>query len=182
MGTAASADERERKTLKERAARLAIVPEATPGEGETVHAVRFRSGGETCAVERRYVREVLPLPCVTPLPGVPAFVRGIMNVRGRIVSVLDLSEILGLPDTVEGAESGVVILQSTELEFALLADEILGLAAIPLSSIHPPPPTLTKGGAEYLKGVTAEGLVLLDAEKMLADRNLVIHEVVGRVR
>jgi purine-binding chemotaxis protein CheW len=179
MGTGASADERERKTLKERAARLAIRPEASSGEGESVHAVRFLFGGETCAVERRYVREVLPSPRVTRLPGVPAFVRGIMNVRGRIVSVLDIGVILGLPDRPAGAESCVVILQSTELEFGLLTDEILGLAVIPISSIHPSPPTLTKAGAEYVKGVSAEGLLLLDAEKMLADRNLVVHDGVG---
>lgn len=179
MSSGASIDDQERKILKGRARVLAVVPSTAPGEGELINALRFSLGGETYAVENGHIREVLPLPRVTPLPCVPSFVRGIINVQGRIVSLLDLKSILGLPDTGVSPTSSVIILQSPGLEFGLLADEILGLASIPISSIQTSLPTLTDVRAEYLKGVTAEGLVLLDAGKLLSDKKLVIDETVG---
>jgi len=172
-------DDQEREILKGRARGLAVVPATLPGDGELVHALRFSLGAETYAVENRHIREVLPFPRVTPLPCVPSFVRGIINVRGRIVSIIDLKSILGLPDTGFSPTCSVIILQSPDVEFGLLADEISGLAAIPISSIQPSLPTLTDVRAEFLLGVTAEGLVLLDAEKLLSDKKLVIDETVG---
>jgi purine-binding chemotaxis protein CheW len=179
MGSGAPIEDRERKILKARARLLAIVPAASPGDEEIIQAIRFSLGTESYAVEYGCIREVVPLPRVTPLPCVPSFVRGIINVRGRIVSLLDLKSILGLPDTEAGPASSVIILQSPSIELGLLADEILGLAVIPLSSMQASLPTLTDARAEYLKGVTAEGLVLLDAGKLLADKSLVINETVG---
>jgi purine-binding chemotaxis protein CheW len=182
VDSGASIDDTEREILKGRARNLAVVPAAAPADGELVRVLRFSMGGETYAVEHGHIREVVPLSRVTPLPCVPSFVRGIINVRGRIVSLLDLKAILGLPDTGISPTSSVIILQSPSIEFGLLADEILGVAAIPLSSIQPSLPTLTEVRAECLKGVTAEGLVLLDARKLLADKNLVIEETVGSPR
>jgi purine-binding chemotaxis protein CheW len=176
----ASADAHERRVLRDRARILSIAP-APPADSEQIHALRFSLGAETYAVESGHIREVLPLPRVAPLPCVPSFVRGIINVRGRIVSLLDLKAILGLPSSGFSPTSGVIILQSPGIEFGLLADEIQGLAAIPLSSLQAALPTLTGVGAEYLKGVTAEGLVLLDAEKLLSDKRLVIDEAVGSI-
>jgi len=179
MGSGALIDDLERKILRDRARMLAVVPARAPGDGELIHALRFLLGAETYAVENGHIREVLPLPRVTPLPCVPSFVRGIINVRGRIVSLLDLKTILGLPDTGFSPTCSVIILQSPDIEFGLLADEILGLAAIPISSIQPSLPTLTDVRAEFLLGVTAEGLVLLDAEKLLSEKKIVIDETVG---
>lgn len=179
MDNGASIDDGERKILKARARLLAVVPAAPPGDQEIIHALRFSLGAESYAIEYGCIREVIPLPRVTPLPCVPSFMRGIINVRGRIVSLLDLKPILSLPDTQVSPGSSVIILRSPSIEFGLLADEILGLAVIPLSSIQASLPTLTDARAEYLKGVTAEGLVLLDAGKLLSDKKLVIDETVG---
>ena len=179
MGSGLSIDDHQRKILKDRARILAVVPAPAPRDGELIHALQFSLGAETYAVESGHIREVLPLPRVTSLPCVPAFVRGIINVRGRIVSIIDLKSILGLPDTGFIPTSSVIILQSTSIEFGLLADEISGIAAIPLSSIQLSLPALTDVRAEYLKGVTAEGLVLLDAGRLLSDKKLVIDETVG---
>lgn len=179
MGGGASTDDRERRILRDRARMLAVVPEAAPEDGEVVHVLRFSLGAELYAVQTRHLREVLPLPRVAPLPCVPSFVRGIINVRGRIVCLLDLKSILGLPETTVSPAPSVIILQSPGRELGLLADEISGLAEIPLSGIQASLPTLTDVKAQYLHGVTAEGLVLLDAEKLLSDKKLVIDETVG---
>jgi purine-binding chemotaxis protein CheW len=165
--------------LRERARILAVVPEAAPEAGALIQVLRFSLAEELYAIENRYLREVLPLPRITPLPCVPAFVQGIINVRGRMVCLLDLKSIFGLSETTIGPTSCAIILQSPGREFGLLADEIMGLAPIPVSSLQASLPTLTDIRARYLKGVTAEGLVLLDAGKIFADKNLVIDESVG---
>jgi purine-binding chemotaxis protein CheW len=175
----APTDEQERRILKDRATVLSRALDTPPDENETIRALRFSLGAESYAVAAGHIREVIPLPRVTPLPCVPSFVRGIVNVRGRIVSLLDLRVILGLPDSAPSPNPGVIILQSSGIEFGLLADEIQGLAAIPLSSLQTTLPTLTGVSAEYLKGITAEGIVLLDGEKLLSDQKLVIDEAVG---
>jgi purine-binding chemotaxis protein CheW len=179
MENRASIEDKERAILKERARILSVVPPTAPGDDAIIQALRFSLGTETYALESRHIREVLPLPRVTPLPCVPSFVRGIINVRGRIVSLLDMKSILGLPDTETSPACSVIIIQSPQNEFGVLADEILELAVIPVASIQPSLPTLTDIRAEYLKGVTAEGLVVLDAGKLLSDKKLVVDETVG---
>ena len=64
------------------------------------------------------------------------------------------------------------------MELGILADEILGIRNIPASGLHPPLPTMTGIHAEYLKGVTGEGLILLDMERFLTDKQLIVHEEV----
>jgi purine-binding chemotaxis protein CheW len=177
MDSGAPIDDRERKLLRDRARMLAAAP--LPGEEALISGLAFRLGAGTYAVEPRHVREVHPVPRVTPLPGVPSFVRGIINVRGRIVSLLDLKSLFGIPDSGTTQTDNVIILQSPGMEFGLLVDEILGLTAIPISSLQPSLPSLTNMRAEYLKGITAHGLVFLDAARLLADKKLLINETVG---
>jgi purine-binding chemotaxis protein CheW len=172
-------DDRERMTLRERARNLATVPAADPHNGQTLSVLQFSLGGETYGIEYGHIREVLPLPAVTPLPCVPSFVQGIMNVHGRIVSLLNLKDILGLRDLGTMPGSCAIILQSATIEFALLADEILGLSTVSTSRIHASLPALAGAHADCLLGVTADGLVLLDAGKLLADSRLVVDETVG---
>ena len=179
MRSVASPGERDRKVLSDRAAKLRAVPAASRDEVESVHALRFLLDEESYAVENGFVREVAPLPLVTPLPCVPPFVRGIINLRGTIVPLFDLRSILGLPEARPGRRASVMLLQSPENEFGLLVDEILGIAEIPASSFQGPPPAIDGAGAEYLKGITVGGLALIDAGKLLADKRLVVDETVG---
>jgi purine-binding chemotaxis protein CheW len=179
MDNGSSMDDRERALLKDRAKALAKVPALAPAEGDFITVLIFSLGAETYAVENRHIREVLPVSRVTRVPGVPAFVRGIINVRGRTVSLLDVRLILGLPESALGPTSCLIILQSAGMEFGLLADSIAGLAAIPITVVQPSLPTLTNARADFLLGVTADGLVILDAGKLLADTRLVVDETVG---
>ena len=179
MKSAASPDERDRRVLVERAAALAVVPSAPIEEGASIRVLMFQLGAESYAVENRHVGEVAPLPRVTFLPCVPPFVLGIINLRGRIVSLLDLRVILGHPESRQDRRASVILLHSPDNEFGVLVDEILGIAEMPASSLQGPPPVVNGAGAEYLKGITAEGLALLDAGKLLADRRLVVDEAGG---
>ena len=86
---APGADETER-ILRERALALAAEPGETQTLAQSIEVVEFLLAHERYAVESAYVREVYPLENLTPLPCTPAFVLGIVNLRGEIVSVIDL--------------------------------------------------------------------------------------------
>jgi purine-binding chemotaxis protein CheW len=110
------------------------------------------------------------------VPGTPEIVVGIINVRGRIISVIDIRGFFGVrrPEAAESAP--VLILRSDEMEFALLADEIVGVSRIAQGDLQATLPTLHGTRADYLKGVTNDRMTVLDAGKMLADPGLVVDE------
>ena len=78
-----------------------------------------------------------------------------VNVRGQILSVLDLKKFFNLPEKGLGDLNKIIIIRNEMMEFGILADVIIGTRRIPLEAIQPPPPAVTGIGAEYLKGVTA---------------------------
>jgi purine-binding chemotaxis protein CheW len=124
------------------------------------------------------VREVHPLKNLTLLPCTPAFVLGVVNLRGRIVAVLDLKRFFGLPEAGITDLHRVILVGGNDLEFGVLADIGVGMMTIAVDSILAPMPTLTGVGANYIKGVTAERLVVLDVGRILADPGIVVHEEV----
>ena len=170
--------EEERRILKARAEALAREPEPERGAGEYLELVEFRLASESYAVESAYVREVYPLKELTPLPCTPAFVLGIINMRGQILSIVDLKKFFDLPAGGLTDLNRVVILHTEDMEFGILADTVIGLRHVSTEEIHPPPPTLKGIQAEYLRGVTKEGLVVLDGGRILTDKRIIVDEEV----
>jgi len=162
------------RILRERAEALARSTDERGGPDEEVTVVEFMLAHERYALELSYIREVYPLKDLTPLPGVPDFILGIVNVRGQILSIVDIRRFFELPERGLTNLNQVIILQSDDMEFGLLADEILGTRSIPRSAIQTSLPTLTGIRAAYLKGVTGDRLVILDGGKILADEKMVV--------
>jgi purine-binding chemotaxis protein CheW len=164
--------------LRERARILAQPTEQEETE-ETIEVVTMLLAYETYAIETAYVREVYPLKDLTPLPCTPPFVAGIVNVRGQVMSVIDLKKLFELPAQGITDLNKVVILSDGDMEFGILADAILGVRDISLEGFQTKLPTLTGIREDYLKGITAERLVVLDAAKMLHHDGIVVHEEVA---
>ncbi len=167
--------EETRRILKARAQVLAREPESTE-VAERLEVVEFMLAYETYAIESRYVREVYPLENLTPLPCTPAFVLGIVSVRGEIVSVIDIKKFFDLPEKGLTNLNKVIVLQSQDMIFGVLADAILGVRHLSLAEIQPSLPTLTGIREKYLRGVTPERIVVLDAEKLMLDEKIIVHE------
>jgi purine-binding chemotaxis protein CheW len=166
--------EEKKKILKERARTLAREPKGDGLREEQLEIVEFLLASERYAIESSWVREVYPLKDLTPLPGTPSFVLGIINVRGQIVSVVDLKKFFDLPAKGLSSLDKVLIVTDGRMEFGLLTDAVAGVREIALREIQPPLPTLTGIRAEYLTGVTADRLAVLDAGKLLADPTMKI--------
>lgn len=185
--------EEKKKIFKARAKALAREPEQKEAAEEYVEVIEFLLAQEKYGLESRFVREVYPLRELTPLPGTPPFVLGIVSVRGQIFSVVDLKKFFDLPEKGLTDLNKVIILRSESLalgasslsvnsaegmEFGILADVILGVRSISRAEIQPPLPTLTGIRQEFLKGVTRERLVVLDADKLLSNEDVTVRQEV----
>jgi purine-binding chemotaxis protein CheW len=176
--------EEKKKILKTRAKRLAQEPEEKETVEKYIEVVEFLLSYEKYAIESSYVREIYPLKELTALPCTPSFVLGIINVHGQIISVIDIKNFFELPEKGLSDLNKVIILHSEGpalsrvegMEFGILADVILGVRQIPLTDIQPSLPTLTGIREDYLKGVTGEQVVILNAEKLLSDKKITVHE------
>jgi len=106
-------------------------------------------------------------------------VLGVINVRGQILSVIDIKKFFDLPEKGLTDLNKVIIVNSDSMQLGVLADVILGVREIAEEDIQPSLPTLTGIRAEYLIGVAKERLVVLDARKLLSDGNIVVQEEVA---
>ncbi len=167
-----------RAILKARAEALARPPAEQEEAGEQVQLVTFVLGGEAYGVESSYIREVSPLRGLTPVPCTPSFVAGIVNLRGQVLSVVDIKQVLGVPGGDATLSSSVVIVEDSEMWFGILADAVLGARSVKTSDIRSLPPTLSGTRAEYTKGLTADRVAILDTGAILADARLRVHEEV----
>jgi len=167
------------RILRERALALAAEPARTQALDQSIEVMEFLLAHERYAIESSHLREVFPLENLTPLPCTPAFVLGIVNLRGEIVSVIDLRKFFDLAQTGLPDLNKVMVIESANMTFGILADAILGVRRIALAEIQPALPTLTGIRERYLKGITAERIVVLDAGKLLADEDIVVQEQVG---
>lgn len=170
--------EETREILKLRAIEMAREVEEEKAFSPIIQLITFMLANETYGLESEYIREVYPLKEFTPLPGVPRYVLGIINVHGQIIPVIDLKKLFSLPEQGLTELNKVIILQNEQMEFGILADLVHGTNNIEVGEIRKAPHTLNGIGQEYLKGVTKERLIVLNAAKLLNDKDIVVNDEV----
>lgn len=131
-------------------------PEASAGN-EWV-GVAFRMGGETFLVAREETREVLGYPAaVTRIPGAKPWVKGLANVRGQLLPMLDLRQFLGSGVTAAGRNTRVVVVNHREIPAGLMVDEVLGFRRFAEREFDAqPPPTVIRCDS-FLAGAFRRG-------------------------
>jgi len=131
-------------------------PEAAAGQ-EWV-GVAFRMGGETFLVAREETREVLGYPTViTRIPGAKNWVKGLANIRGQLLPMLDLRQFLGSGSTTPGRNTRIVVANHREIPAGLIVDEVLGFRRFADPEFNPePPPTVIRCDS-YLAGAFRRG-------------------------
>jgi len=170
--------EEKRTILRSRAKELSREIESKETDEESFEIMEFLLAHETYAIETHFIREVYPMTELTHLPCTPAFVSGLINIRGQILTVIDMKKFFDLPERGITNLNKVIVVKKETLELGILADEIIGIRNIPANGLKPPLSTMTGIYADYLKGVTGERLILLDMERFLTDRRLIVHEEV----
>lgn len=170
--------EEQRAILRARAKRMAQVPVAANDSAAELEIVEFRMAHEIYAFESRCIREIYPLREYCPLPCTPDFVFGLVNVRGQLLSVINLKKFFGLANEELDNQNQTLILQSGAMEIGILADALINVRRIARQSLQPALPTLTGLRSHFLLGITPDGVIVLDAEKLLASREIIVYEEV----
>jgi purine-binding chemotaxis protein CheW len=137
---------------------------------ETERYIRFSLGREEYAIPLLKVREVIAMPETTPVPQTPQYFLGIMNLRGQVITVLDLRLKLGIKAD-RGAEMAVIIVDLGEICVGVVVDSINSVLAAEQSDLAERPDLKQNRAAEYITGVyrKEKGLVLLlDIARLLS--------------
>jgi purine-binding chemotaxis protein CheW len=172
--------DRARVILEERARQLGRVPPPPPAPGEVLQVVTFTLGGERYAIGTNHVREVIRLgEGYARLPGAPAFVFAAVNLRGEILTVLDLRPFFGIAQREPGEHSRIVVLGAEYVEFGLLVEDAHEVVVVRRDQLLDPPASVTGPGREYLLGVTSEALIVLDGGVLLRHRRLFVDQESG---
>jgi chemotaxis signal transduction protein len=143
------------------------VAESEPGVAPEAVVVRF--GGARYAVPMADVAEVIPVPRVTRVPGTPTWLTGVVNWRGRVLSVVDLRPVIGDPMSPLPSSARLLVLTSDIAEAGLLVEAVTGLLSPDRPAPEPVPATVAPAVAELVSGVVDDGgpVSLLDAAAVL---------------
>jgi purine-binding chemotaxis protein CheW len=143
---------------------------STPADAEALpsqSACVFTLAEEACAIHLRQAREVVTIGALTRVPGAPATLLGVTNVRGSVVPVVDVRPLVGLPRGSAGVGGSALVLEDGDLRAALLVDRVVGLERF--DTAQPPPEATRFAGIACGALPSADGAVtLLDGPTILA--------------
>ena len=146
------------KELEKRSRTVAAGAAPDAAAGREWVGVAFRMGGETFLVAREETREVLGYPAtITRIPGAKSWVKGLANVRGQLLPMLDLRQFLGSGATTPQRNTRVVVVNHREIPAGLIVDEVLGFRRFAESEFNAEaPPTVVRCDV-YLAGAFRRG-------------------------
>lgn len=139
---------------------------------DTIEIVEFLLGNGCYAFELDYLREVCPLADVTYIPCSPPFVVGVINLRGLIIPIIDILTFLDMGNARVPVFNKAVILQKDKLVIGILADEVIGATKISVSSLQHSLSVFDGQTGDYVRGLTKERMVVLNARTILDDPRL----------
>ncbi|HSC32293.1 MAG TPA: chemotaxis protein CheW [Gemmatimonadaceae bacterium] len=132
--------------------------------------VTFFLGDEEYGMEILAVHEIIGVLPMTRVPRTPPFVRGVINLRGRVISIIDLRRKFELPACEPGPTSCIIVVAAHAAHVGLLVDRVSEVADIGAADIAPPPPLGAGAHTDYLVGVAKSGArirLLLDISRVI---------------
>jgi purine-binding chemotaxis protein CheW len=149
------------------------LPAASPdasAPAAMLHLLTFTLDREEFGIPVTQVREVIRVNGITRVPQVPPHVRGVTNLRGRILAVVEIRTRLGLTEAVITPSSRVVVVEVRGRVLGLLVDRASQVTKVPVESVAPPPEEVVSAETDFLTGVArwdSRLIMLLDLEKVL---------------
>lgn len=161
---------------------------STQTTNPTCQYMTFKLGNELFAIDVAQVREVLEITDITKVPAAPEYIRGVVNVRGTCIPVVDLRLRFGLPEVEETVNTRIIIMElDLDGEATIvggLADSVHEVIGIEPDSINPPPRLASRWRAEFIRGMgrrADEFIIILEVRALFAsDQLAVIEEAAGR--
>jgi purine-binding chemotaxis protein CheW len=135
-----------------------------------LQVVGFRIGNETYGVRISAVREIVRVPEITSVPNAPEAIEGVINLRGKIIPVMDLRKRFGQADVQHDKKSRILVVELENRLLGLIVNSASEVLKIPPSEIETPASILTEGESGYVTGVgklRGRLIILLDIAKLL---------------
>ena len=137
---------------------------------DQLQLVAFRLEAEEYAIPIEMVESIIKLGPLTSVPGSPSYIRGVMNLRGRIMSVIDLRLRFGLPSEEDQPDGRILVVQYADTTIGLLVDSVSEVFNLDEMQFQPPPPELGNGAVGGVDGIIHADerlIVLLNVESIL---------------
>jgi purine-binding chemotaxis protein CheW len=138
---------------------------------DELQLVVFQLGVELYGVEIACVHEIVRMQSITRVPRAPAFVEGVINLRGKVIPVIDLRHRFNLPAAAHTRASRIVVVEIGDQVVGLVVDGVSEVLRVNTALIEPPSPVVAGIDSEYLQGIARlpeRLVVLLDLDRVLA--------------
>jgi purine-binding chemotaxis protein CheW len=142
----------------------------------------FHLAGEDYGIEIRHVIEIIGIQAITEVPDMPTFIRGVINLRGKVIPVMDVRARFNIEDRAYDDRTCIIVVNVDDTEVGLVVDEVSEVADIPVKNVEPPPRTGKSAGSRCIQGmgkIDDEVKILLDVQELLFDEQML--QLLGKV-
>lgn len=140
-----------------------------------IQLVTFKIGDEEFGVDILKVQEIIRMMPITKVPNAPGFVEGVINLRGKVIPVIDMRKRFGMPAATHDDKTRIEVMDLQGQIVGFVVDAVSEVLRIKESTVEPPPAVVAGIGSEYMRGVGKledRLLILLDLDRLLDEEEL----------
>lgn len=144
-------------------------------DDELLQLVTFSIGEEEFGVNILKVQEINRTMEITKVPRSPEFVEGVINLRGKVIPIIDLRRRFGLVHKAEDKDTRIIVIEINSVIVGFVVDAVSEVLRIPASTVEPPPPVVAGVESDYISGVGQlkdRLLIMLDLDRLLSTEDL----------
>src|SRR4030042_231922 len=131
--------------------------------------VLFELGKEIYGVDISVVYEIIRMQPITRVPKAPCFVEGVINLRGKVIPIVDMRKRFGLPKAEQNKDNRIMVLESGGQNIGVIIDAVTEVLRIPSDSVEPPSSIVVSAASDYLLGIAKHDktmIILLDMDRV----------------
>ncbi len=150
-------------------------PSQKKQDDELLQLVTFSIGEEEFGVNILKVQEIIRTMEITKVPRAPEFVEGVINLRGKVIPIIDLRRRFGLVPKAHDKNTRIIVNESNNIIVGFVVDAVSEVLRIPASTVEPPPPVVAGVDSDYISGVGKlqdRLLIMLDLDKLLSSEDM----------
>ncbi|MEG2172275.1 MAG: chemotaxis protein CheW [Desulfovibrionaceae bacterium] len=144
-------------------------------DANLLQLVTFKIADEEFGVDILAVQEIIRIMQITTVPRAPAFIEGVINLRGKVIPVIDMRKRFGLPSVERDSQTRIIVMEFNQKVVGFLVDAVSEVLRIPADTVEAPPPVVAGIGSEYIKGVGKLDdrlLILMDLDRLLGNTDM----------
>ncbi len=139
---------------------------------ELLQLVTFSVGDEEFGVEILQVQEIIRMLEITKVPKAPSFVEGVINLRGKVIPIIDLRKRFGLEARARDKNTRIIVIEIGTMIVGFIVDSVSEVLRLPASTVEPPPPVVAGLDSDYISAVGKledRLLIMLDLQRLLSN-------------